>query len=200
MPSLPGSDEILKALLTAIGTALVARLSGVFEVLTDPNSPRRTLDDAKQTLANMDAGAKVMVQLSQLPPSACRDHMRAKLDDLLQSMEKSQQQCSDELLKKRNKILKVLYLLRLNLPKSFAKGVLSFLFYTCVVLTIQSVHLYFTGVRLNGHLIWILLSISLLLWAASGVKLPLRTPAKSPDQTSKNPISTPENIPQQREL
>jgi len=198
MPSLPGSDEILKALLTAVGTALVARLSGIFEVLTDPNSPRRALDDAKQTLANMDAGAKVMIQLNQLPPSARRDQMQAKLDDLLQSMVKSQQQCSDELLKKRDKILKVLYLVRLNMPPSFAKGVLSFFFYACLVLTIQSLHLYLTGVRLNGYLIWILSAISVVLWVVSGSKMSLGIAAKSLDQTAKSPIPTPNNAPEQR--
>jgi hypothetical protein len=173
MPSLPGSDEILKALLTAMATAFVSRLAGVFEVLTDPNSPRRTLDDAKQTLANMDAGARVMGQLNQLPPSPHRDQMQATLDDLLQRMEKSQQQCSNALLQKRNKILRVLSLMRLNMPESFSKGVLSFLFYTSLVLTIQSLHLYLTGVRLNGYLVWILSAISLFLWIVSGSTISL---------------------------
>jgi hypothetical protein len=191
MPSLPGSDEILKAVLTAAATAVVSRLSGIFEVLTDPNSPRRTLEDAKQTLANMDAGAKVMVQLNQLPPGPWREQMEAKLNDLLKSMEKSQQQCSDELLLKRNKVLTALSLMRLTMSKSFTKGILSFLFYTSLVLTIQSLHLYLIGVRMNGYLIWILSAISLFLWLASGPTISLRRADKSSEPASKAPIPTP---------
>jgi hypothetical protein len=190
MPSLPGSDEILKALLTGVATTLVSRLSGVFEVLSDPSSPRRILDDAKQTLANMDAAAKVMVQLNQLPPSPHRDEMQAKLDDLIERMEKSQLRCSDELLQKRNKILKALSLMRLNMPQSLTKGILSFLFYTSLILTIQSMHLYFKHVQFNGLLIWILSATSVLLWVFSGSKVSLAKVDKSSDPLSKNPIPT----------
>jgi hypothetical protein len=79
-------------------------------------------------------------------------------------------------LEKRNKILSVLRLLRLNMPQSSAKGVLSFLFYTCVVLTIQSLHLYLTGTPLKGHLFWILSLISPVLWALSESKTPASRP------------------------
>jgi hypothetical protein len=190
MPSLPGSEEILKALLTGVATTIVSRLSGIFEALSDPNSPRRILDEAKETLANMDAAGKVMVQLNQLPQSPHRDAMQAKLDALVQSMEKSQQRCSDELLEKRSKILRVLSLMRLNKPQSLTKGILSFLFYTCLVLTLQSVHLYFKGVQFNGLLIWILSAISLVLWIVSGSKISLVRANKAPEPT-KNPVPTP---------
>ena len=190
MSSLPVSDELFKAILTAIATALVARLSGVFEVLTDPNSPRRTLDDARQTLETMDAGAKVMMQLNQLPASPQRDQMQAKLDVVLKTVEQSQHQCSDETVQKRNKILKVLSLLRLNMPENFAKALLSFLFYFTLVLAIQSLHLYLTGVRLNPHLIWILSLISLVFWTVSGSKISPGTIEKPSESISKTPVPT----------
>jgi hypothetical protein len=170
MPSLPNSDEVLKALLAAVGSALVSRLSGIFEVLTDPHSPRKRLEDAKQILANMDAAAKVMVELNQLPPSAWRGEMEAALQDVLHRIGESQQGCSEELLNKRNKILKVLSLMRLNMPQSLWKGVFSFLFYTSLVLTIQSIHLYLAGVHLNSNLLWMLSLISVLFWWISGSK------------------------------
>jgi hypothetical protein len=191
MPSLPGSDEVLKALLTAAVTAVISRLSGIFEVLSDPNSPQRTLEGAKQTLGNIEAGARVSVQLNQLPPSPRREQMQAKLDELLLNIEKSRQHYSDELLEKRNRILKVLALMRLNMPQSVAKGVLSFVFYTSLVLTIQALHLYLMGIRLNGFLIWVLSAVSIVLWIASGSTMSLRFGGRPREQVSKKPVAQP---------
>lgn len=77
------------------------------------------------------------------------------------------------------------------MPESFAKGVLSFLFYTSLVLTIQSVHLYLADVRLNPYLIWILAAISLVLWMVSGSKISHGAADKPLEPTSKKQIPTP---------
>jgi hypothetical protein len=183
MPNLPGFDDVMKAVLTAVATTLVSRISGVFEVLTDPNSPRRKLDDAKQGVAIIDAASKVMVQLSQLPSGADRDRMLAEINELLQSMQRSQQSSAAELLEKRARVLRTLSLMRLNMPRNSAKAILSFLFYISLALTIQSIRLYIRGVPLNGHLVWILSVISALLWVLSASKVEnTEVPVTPPEQ------------------
>jgi hypothetical protein len=183
-------DEVFKALLTALGASLAARLSAAFEVLTDPTSPRKTLEDAKQSLSVIDSWTKVMDQLNRLPPGATRDQLQVRLEGLLHQVSESQQQCVAESLDKRDRVLRLLSLLRLRAPQSFRKGVLAFLFYLSVILTGQSIHLYLTGTSLNPILIVILAVVSALLWAVSGSGLSPRSSVMGP---SGGPAS---NLPQ----
>jgi hypothetical protein len=191
MPSPPGSDEIVKTLVTAVVTAAISRLPGLFEVLTDPRSPQRSAESAKRTLANMDAASKVLVQLNQLPQSHWRDQMETRIDDLLEKMESCERQGLDDAVRKRERMLRVLSLLRLNMPQSAIKGFLSFLLYVTLVLTIQSIHLYYWRPPFNGLTVWILSGISVLLWVVSGSKILRTTTEKPRESVPQSPIPAP---------
>jgi hypothetical protein len=194
------ADELFKALLTALGAALAARLSAVFELLTDPASPRKALDDAKQSLSLIDSWTKVMDQLNRLPASPSRDQLQAKLQGLLEQLNESQQRCLTESFTKREKLLKLLGLLRMRAPQNFAKGALSFCFYLSVILTVQSIHLYLTGMPLAPALIPILAVLSAMLWAFSAPGTPpsLSTAgasARTPDRLAQPTVKPPNQQP-----
>jgi hypothetical protein len=101
MAAVPIPDEILKALLTAVGTALISRAQESLKSLPTPTRRGACLTmPGKRLQPWMPTLTKIMTQLNQLPPGTRRDQLQAELNQLLERVNASQQKCSDELLEK----------------------------------------------------------------------------------------------------
>jgi hypothetical protein len=135
------SDEAFKAFLTALATTVVAQIASSFETLTDPNSPKKVLDEGQRTVALVDSWAKASEALQHLPTGEVRDAAQERLDEIIRTLSQRQLLYSRVREQRRSQLLALLAVFRFAKPGGWLKGLSAFLFYLFVILFLQSVRM-----------------------------------------------------------
>jgi hypothetical protein len=138
-------DEVIKAVLAALATAVVAQFSSVFEVLTDPNSPTKLLDDGQKTIGLIGSWATASEQLRQMSPSPLRDVLQETINQTVVSLNDRMARFAEMREARRTQFFRFLGFLRLVGQEGTIKRISAFIFYVSVILLVQSIRLWFSS-------------------------------------------------------
>jgi hypothetical protein len=165
---MPWFEEAFKAVLTALAAAAVAQTTSLFETLTDPNSPKKVLDEGQKTITLVDSWAKASEQLQRLPASAVKDAAQERLDEMIRTLSERQLRYSRIRDEQRNQLLHFLAHVRLVRPEGWVKGLSAFLCYLFVILFLQSIHIYVRGdIEFNWRVIPLFAALAGFFWLLS---------------------------------
>jgi hypothetical protein len=139
VPSLQA--EAIKAVLTALGTAVATQVASIFEVLTDSNSPRKVLDEGKKTIDLVCAWGKTSEQIQRVPESQLRDNAQERIDQVLRALYEGQARYAELRENRRIKLFRFLGFIRLSGLVGWRRRIAAVLFYIAAVMLIQTIRL-----------------------------------------------------------
>jgi len=114
----------------------------------------------------LEAWGKTSEQLQKLPKSQLRDDAQAKIDDLLQKYQDGQASYAVIYQQRRATMLRTLGFLRLSGVRGWYRRIAAFLFYTAVVLLVQTIHLVWADEMPWEFIGWFVLA-AVLFWVLS---------------------------------
>ena len=161
-------DDAVKAVLISLAPAAIAQINNRLEILTDPNSPAKLIEEGQKIIQLVDAWAKASEQLQPMPVSPLREMAQEEIDEIIQNLIEHQPRYIAARTIRRNQLFHLLAWLRLYGQRGWIGWLTSFLFYMAVIMTIQSVRLYLTSSwGINPGAIAVFATMAIIFWLLS---------------------------------
>jgi hypothetical protein len=157
-----------KDFITPIVTALVTQIgnvTGIFDVLTDPDSPGKILEEGRKVIKLANSWAETSKHLQHAPPGALRDRAQGMADEILKNFAESQVRHAEVRNRRRARLFAVLSYLRLTGATGWAVRACAFFFYLTLFLSIQSMQV--SSALINDNTRPVLWTVVAIFWLLS---------------------------------